>query len=379
MRLLPFGVLATTMGSGSFFLLAEGLSLGTRRQQRAWAAGTLSDDHHGTTDHFLALSSSLVLPAQSLLGDLMCPAKKVEELRKEKAEEPGVPWTDLIRPLNSWGALPSSGSFLQRGGHAAHNGVASSSQRFRRSGGAAGAGAGWPLDLQNGLPARAFLNRALSRPEKGLFVFENFLQDEESEALIKLAGHGAAKVSRTKRSASGPDACTARRSETAWTWEAPDSVPSKVLRLLGNIERPHLEPLSVTRYPKGGFYSDHFDDLGPREQNPRMATVLLYLNDLVEDSDGEPGEKDHPSGGGGGGTYFPLLQARVLPRRGRAVVFFPTESGPLGVERNPWTRHCAEDAKATKWVAQQWVRKGAYDGYIEHQLELLTKKSGLFR
>jgi prolyl 4-hydroxylase len=56
----------------------------------------------------------------------------------------------------------------------------------------------------------------------------------------------------------------------------------------------------------------------------------------------------------GGGTYFPKLDKRFMPRRGMAVIFFPcTVDGRL----DPLALHTAEKAVDEKWVCQTWVRQ----------------------
>merc|ERR1719356_966878 len=96
----------------------------------------------------------------------------------------------------------------------------------------------------------------------------------------------------------------------------------------------------MTRYDKGDFYSQHLDDMPcdhhesgmkvssvasiasklssfemePRicERKKRLGTLLIYLTDAIH--------------GGGGATYFPNLNLRVLPEKGSAIFFRPTDA-----------------------------------------------------
>ena len=78
-----------------------------------------------------------------------------------------------------------------------------------------------------------------------------------------------------------------------------------------------------------------------RNGGNREITVLVYLNTPAR----------------GGGTYFPRLGLRVRPRRGAALIFFPAYTDGTVDTR---ALHCAENAESSKWVAQAWLRQGAY-------------------
>jgi len=71
----------------------------------------------------------------------------------------------------------------------------------------------------------------------------------------------------------------------------------------------------------------------------RHATLLLYLNNV-------------PSGGV---TRFDHLDLSVQPRRGRALIFFPSFADGTPDAR---TLHTATTARDVKWVSQQWVARG---------------------
>tara|TARA_B100000401_G_C52227424_1_gene448939 strand:- start:46 stop:312 length:267 start_codon:yes stop_codon:yes gene_type:complete len=69
----------------------------------------------------------------------------------------------------------------------------------------------------------------------------------------------------------------------------------------------------------------------------RIITVLMYLNDVKK----------------GGCTYFTEINKRFAPKKGSAIIFFPSY-----LNRDIDTRaiHCAEEAINKKWVSQLWVR-----------------------
>lgn len=72
-------------------------------------------------------------------------------------------------------------------------------------------------------------------------------------------------------------------------------------------------------------------------------TVLVYLNDVHQ----------------GGHTWFPNLNISVKPKRGTALVFFPSTVDGL-LDKN--ALHAAKPAVDVKYVSQVWIRQGRYDG-----------------
>ena len=108
-----------------------------------------------------------------------------------------------------------------------------------------------------------------------------------------------------------------------------------------------FEPPQIAKYVQSQFYAPHFDAFddttAPGRQciatgGQRVATVLIYLNEV----------------GRGGGTFFPTLKMRFLPKVGKALLFFPcTLDGKL----DKLALHTGEEAVDEKWVSQIWVRQ----------------------
>ena len=74
----------------------------------------------------------------------------------------------------------------------------------------------------------------------------------------------------------------------------------------------------------------------------------------------------HPSSLFPGATYFNRLGVRVKPKRGMALVFFPSFANGYMDRR---TIHEAEAVVAQeKWVTQVWVRQGAFEGLASYEL-----------
>eukprot|EP00929_Paragymnodinium_shiwhaense_P113261 TRINITY_DN8151_c0_g2_i1.p1 TRINITY_DN8151_c0_g2~~TRINITY_DN8151_c0_g2_i1.p1 ORF type:complete len:284 (+),score=63.70 TRINITY_DN8151_c0_g2_i1:189-1040(+) len=104
----------------------------------------------------------------------------------------------------------------------------------------------------------------------------------------------------------------------------------------------NFEPLQVTRYGPGGFYTRHSDGFG------REWTALLYLNEVEESAGGET-------------EFFLVLhkdkKVAVRPKRGSAVIF----SAQLQHQSKPLT-------KGIKWVANQWIHKERTQPFVEYYI-----------
>lgn len=183
-----------------------------------------------------------------------------------------------------------------------------------------------------------------------IFTVTNFLTPTECNFLINVAqdcftpapvvGKGGGEVS------------ASRTSSTCYL--AREDLPrylAKVSLLTGKpIE--HCELPQVGRYFPSQQYLQHFDafDLSNEDGvrfasngGQRTVTVLVYLNDVER----------------GGHTSFPNLNLEVKPKRGMALVFFPSTVDGL-LDKN--ALHAAKPAVDTKYVSQVWIRQGRYDG-----------------
>jgi 2OG-Fe(II) oxygenase superfamily len=164
----------------------------------------------------------------------------------------------------------------------------------------------------------------------------------------------------------GKDAAAqAQRTSTTW-YHHYSNVPelmAKASRLLGLSNIDHWEEPQTVRYRRNEKFTWHLDALGPSENREelggqRTATLLVYLTDL------EPAD--------GGATLFRDLRyaeggdqcLRVQPRKGSALLFFPSAGGITSTPFDIRTLHCGEvvsdSALQDKWIAQLWLRSGVY-------------------
>jgi predicted 2-oxoglutarate/Fe(II)-dependent dioxygenase YbiX len=136
---------------------------------------------------------------------------------------------------------------------------------------------------------------------------------------------------------------------------------AKATRLLGLDTLERWEEPQTVRYRRNEQFTWHLDALGPLEDKSelggqRLATLLVYLTEL-SDMDG-------------GATVFRDLYdadgqpLQVRPRKGTALLFFPSAGGIPHVPIDFRTLHCgqvvAADASQDKWISQLWLRQGVY-------------------
>jgi prolyl 4-hydroxylase len=137
-------------------------------------------------------------------------------------------------------------------------------------------------------------------------TFENFLTDEECEALIQLGYKYGYKRSEDvgAKQFDGSHAgvqSEKRTSENAWCSEfhgcRKEEVPARIherMAAVMGIPPQNSEDLQLLKYEKGQFYKTHHDFIPhqvDRHCGPRILTFFLYLNDVEA----------------GGGTNFPQL------------------------------------------------------------------------
>ena len=136
------------------------------------------------------------------------------------------------------------------------------------------------------------------------------------------------------------------------TWFAPGKHPATdalrqrtkdVVDSLGCVRVPFdFEDVQVVRYDKHGKYDAHYDGdecdgVCPYDQ--RLATMLVYLNDDFE----------------GGHTHFPLLNASVVPQKGKALFFWVADADTRDLFEK--TLHAGTPvSNGHKWIANQWIR-----------------------
>ncbi len=178
-----------------------------------------------------------------------------------------------------------------------------------------------------------------------IYVIDNFLTPEECDSLIEMSKDKlqiSEVVNENETSVSN-----LRKSNSAYfPYDQVPFLKEKAEALIGRSSDT-FEQAQVTYYTQDGFYRAHLDsfDINTAEGQravqkggQRIATILMYLT------------SNHK----GGGTYFPKISKRFMPKKGRAVLFFPARAD--GTEE-PLNLHRAEKVHGEKWVSQVWVRE----------------------
>jgi prolyl 4-hydroxylase len=179
-----------------------------------------------------------------------------------------------------------------------------------------------------------------------IYIIDDFLTHDECDTLIELS-KDKLFVSEVVKDTKTASSLKVRQSNSAYfNYEDVPFLKEKGEQLL-NRNSSTFEDAQVTKYVQDGFYKAHLDSFDPKTSEgkraletggQRVATVLIYLTSNTK----------------GGGTYFPKLKKRFIPKKGRAVLFFPARAD--GTEE-PLNLHRAEKVHGEKWVSQIWARE----------------------
>ncbi|UGB30258.1 2OG-Fe(II) oxygenase [Metabacillus sp. B2-18] len=184
--------------------------------------------------------------------------------------------------------------------------------------------------------------KIIARLEEPLIaVLGNVLSDEECDELIRLS------KDRMRRSKIGNsrELDELRTSSSMFfqdgEYELVTRIEKRIAQIM-NIPYEHGEGLQVLNYQIGQEYKEHYDYFASASRpvsNPRISTLVMYLNDVEE----------------GGETYFPKLNFSVSPQKGMAVYFeYFYDNQTL----NELTLHGgAPVIVGDKWAATQWMRR----------------------
>jgi prolyl 4-hydroxylase len=189
---------------------------------------------------------------------------------------------------------------------------------------------------------------ALNAPR--IVLFGDLLAPDECEALITMSRRKLERSTIVDPSTGRYEKHADRTSEGTYFRRTENELVARIERRIGELTDYPVElgePLQVMRYGPGAEYKPHFDYFDPSEPSSRqmmemggqrMATVLIYLNDVQA----------------GGSTVFPQIGLDVLPRRGNAVFFaYSDEEGGLDTR----TLHGGSPVgMGEKWIATKWLR-----------------------
>jgi 2OG-Fe(II) oxygenase superfamily len=208
-----------------------------------------------------------------------------------------------------------------------------------------------------------------------ILSIENFFTPEECDLYIQqsepnVSGGGRRNndVMQSRSPTVGKDT-TAKAQRTSTTfyhkYEDVPQLMSKASRLLGLQTIDQWEEPQTVRYRNNEKFTWHLDALGPNEQQTspagqRIATLLVYLTDLKKEDGGATLFRDLKDNNGDDTSKY----LRIQPKKGMAVLFFPSAGGIQDCPFDIRTLHCGEvvsnHASNEKWIAQLWLRQRNY-------------------
>jgi prolyl 4-hydroxylase len=185
------------------------------------------------------------------------------------------------------------------------------------------------------------------------FIVENFLSDFEADYLISIAKDKVKVSSVGNSDGGGVRMSETRTSRNTWiprpTSNITDSISRRVadvLRLDENIlvTSANSEDMQVVHYKDGQKYDSHHDWGVSGYPESRFITMLMYLNDQLDETAG--GETSFPKGGTGGGF-------KLRPKKGTAAFFYNLLEDGNG---DDLSLHAALPVtKGEKWLGNFWI------------------------
>jgi prolyl 4-hydroxylase len=202
--------------------------------------------------------------------------------------------------------------------------------------------------------------------EARIFMFHNFLTDEECDHLISLAKPKLSRSGVVGDEEGHSKISDIRTSNGMFLQRDHDHVVSEIERRIARwtlLPAENGEGLQILRYDPSQKYDGHFDyffdKAGIQNGGNRYATVLMYLSDVEEG--GETVFPNIPAPDGDNGPEFSDCARHHLaakPKKGNAVLFHSIKpSGEL--ERRSLHTACPV-IKGQKWSAPKWIHVGKY-------------------
>lgn len=202
--------------------------------------------------------------------------------------------------------------------------------------------------------------------EARIFLFHNFLTEEECDHLISMAKPKLSRSGVVGDEEGHSKISDIRTSNGMFLQRDQDHVVSEIERRIARwtlLPAENGEGLQILRYDPSQKYDGHydyfFDKAGIQNGGNRYATVLMYLSDVEEG--GETVFPNIPAPNGDNGPEFSDCARHHLaakPKKGNAVLFHSIKpSGEL--ERKSLHTACPV-IKGQKWSAPKWIHVGKY-------------------
>ena len=184
-----------------------------------------------------------------------------------------------------------------------------------------------------------------------IYEYPNFLSDIECDKIIELSKKGL-KRSNVITDESKEIVSNVRTSSNTFLNNKMDPVLNDInnkIQSLTGIKSKKYEDLQIVNYKPEQLYEAHWDACDPfhdkrcindtKRGGLRFATFIIYLNDDFEE----------------GETEFPLVNKKVKPEKGKAVLFFNLNDDLLKRKEN--SKHAGLPPKnGEKWMCNKWIR-----------------------
>lgn len=201
-----------------------------------------------------------------------------------------------------------------------------------------------------------------------VYYVPELLNDEHIKYLLKQVGMYGYTPSPTKSAENQEETNEQknwRKSSTCFASPEKMKIVTKYITncLFTDIDYIQCETPQITKYEKHNYYKTHLDALFESE-NHRIATVIVYLNDVLE----------------GGNTTFQNIRwgnselceklgskeskfISIKPNKGSSIIFFPSytnkNTNKNQIDMLGW--HSAEQViKGEKHIMQIWIRENEF-------------------
>ncbi len=184
-----------------------------------------------------------------------------------------------------------------------------------------------------------------------IYEYPNFLSDKECNKIIELSKEKI-KRSTVITDESKEEISNVRTSSNTFLKNHIDPLLEKIdnsINSITGINKEKYEDLQIVNYKPEQLYEAHWDACDPyydkrcindnKRGGLRFATFIIYLNDDFDE----------------GETEFPLLNKKIKPEKGKAVLFFNLNNTLLN--RKEKSKHAGLPPKnGEKWMCNKWIR-----------------------
>ena len=199
--------------------------------------------------------------------------------------------------------------------------------------------------------AQRDFSRVLPGEDDQVYEFDNILNDKDCKELIRRA---TPNLFRSKVMGGDKGVSNIRTSSQVFLYTKGDPLLKKIDNIVYNflkIPKENYEALQVVNYKKDQLYKPHYDacthgDVCERDLlrgGPRYATFIIYLNDDFT----------------GGETEFPIHGKKVVPKKGKAILFFNLDDDNIHQRKNSF-HGGLPPIKGEKWMCNKWIRLGKF-------------------